>query len=642
MNNFFLFSLVCCIGCWLSWMTWRFFRSVRLEKLAHDMEFEFQKSGDPSCIRQQFELAGFSLCDPEFGQWRVTNTIYGQVGTFNLVAFDHQYFTTFLRYGESGSTHRVENWSSPVTTFCLWSDEWNLPFFELKPKDAVDERKTWVRSAEMTVTHVKSQPVFFQTYQLQGQFPNLVRELFDKDLFMLIEDLIRSDGAANFIITGNRQHVLIRRIPTSISFLSNRVPSRHYREFIQRLTILAEALPQTNKVNKESIDDLNAADEDVSTETARSLPNSSDHKLKTWITVGALAVSALIYSGWDLVLAEKTTKWPASTGKITDSQLDSESNTDENGHTTTYYSPRISYTYSVDGDEYSSTRVAWNPLKTASSSDANALIEKFGEGKTIDVFYSPNDHATSVLIRGISRNDTKFVTVSLGIVIIGSMIIFFFIGQWRNHAYGIGYHLGQTRRYVLCILLVSGIFTIVQFWPQSIDEPVQAESQVGEAVYSDEEKRDAMRVYEQKIEIKRAEEERALNIKLTEERDLSGTAWEYENGVLKTAIYFHDDGTGVIRRTSPKGIQHLGAGSILNDLYDANGVIEVTFSFDSDSKELRVKLEDETTVKASMRFGTELSSMHFYDISATKGLATVFRLLIKSFVEFERVLSEAN
>ncbi|MDA7504184.1 hypothetical protein N8553_04310 [bacterium] len=66
-----------------------------------------------------------------------------------------------------------------------------------------------------------------------------------------------------------------------------------------------------------------------------------------------------------------------------------------------------------------------------------------------------------------------------------------------------------------------------------------------ETEYSEEEKRLAIQKYEQELAKKR-----------TEDQDLRSTAWSHQiESWATTVIYFHQDGTGYIRRSSPPGMK---------------------------------------------------------------------------------------
>jgi hypothetical protein len=87
--------------------------------------------------------------------------------------------------------------------------------------------------------------------------------------------------------------------------------------------------------------------------------------------------------------------WPSVPGSITDSYVKISSSA--KGGTT--YSARISYTYSVHGKQYTGSKINFGALLT-SLAGAQGIVDRYPVGKSLTVFYNPNDNSAAVLEPG--------------------------------------------------------------------------------------------------------------------------------------------------------------------------------------------------------------------------------------------------
>ncbi len=101
----------------------------------------------------------------------------------------------------------------------------------------------------------------------------------------------------------------------------------------------------------------------------------------------------------------KTLTWPHTTGHIIESRLESRQ-TPEVGEEATYYVPIIRYTYTVHGKQYIGTRLYLEKDVGGHISPIRKLLSYYPRGKTVQVFYAPDEPARSVLRPGFIRSTT--------------------------------------------------------------------------------------------------------------------------------------------------------------------------------------------------------------------------------------------
>lgn len=121
--------------------------------------------------------------------------------------------------------------------------------------------------------------------------------------------------------------------------------------------------------------------------------------------------------------------WPSVPGSITGSYVKTSSST--KGGTT--YSAKISYTYSVQGKQYTGSRINFGSLLT-SSSGAREIVARYPVGKALNVFYNPADLSDAVLEPGYASG--LWFSPGVGAVVAfvgGGLLIVFVMAYMRNN-----------------------------------------------------------------------------------------------------------------------------------------------------------------------------------------------------------------
>jgi hypothetical protein len=142
--------------------------------------------------------------------------------------------------------------------------------------------------------------------------------------------------------------------------------------------------------------------------------------------VGAVILMRGIAEGRNALLS---VDWPSVPGNISDSYVKTSSSA--KGGTT--YSARISYTYSVNGKQYTSNRINFGTVSN-SLVGAREIVAYYPVGKAVTVFYDPIDVTRAVLEPGYSSG--LWFMAELGGVIAfvgGGMFIVFVAAYMRNN-----------------------------------------------------------------------------------------------------------------------------------------------------------------------------------------------------------------
>lgn len=140
----------------------------------------------------------------------------------------------------------------------------------------------------------------------------------------------------------------------------------------------------------------------------------------------------LIFAIQTSIVSIESEDWPTAEGIITSSMIDSYEERDTSTGDddfpptyTTYYEPKITYSYSVNGAEYSSDKISFSRTRFVIQSDAQEVIEKYSTGTNVTVYYNPDNPSEAVLEPGI-QNSGGMICGTIGAVvfiILGALIV---------------------------------------------------------------------------------------------------------------------------------------------------------------------------------------------------------------------------
>ena len=113
--------------------------------------------------------------------------------------------------------------------------------------------------------------------------------------------------------------------------------------------------------------------------------------------------------------AKAALTWPTIPGVVLASRVDIHTSTDSDGHRTTTYKPVVDYQYTIMGQEYRASRIAFGS-NTFSSKKSESIIAMYPPNQAVTVHYNPDKPQDAVL-----ETEVHGGTVSLivGIVLIG-------------------------------------------------------------------------------------------------------------------------------------------------------------------------------------------------------------------------------
>lgn len=102
--------------------------------------------------------------------------------------------------------------------------------------------------------------------------------------------------------------------------------------------------------------------------------------------------------------AEASIEWPTTSGVITSSEMTKEWQQDKQqlNKGDYMYSAHVRYNYSVNGEEYSGTRIEAAQSSTSSQSSAEETLHKYAKANTVTVYYNPESPNRAMLVPGAS------------------------------------------------------------------------------------------------------------------------------------------------------------------------------------------------------------------------------------------------
>lgn len=124
----------------------------------------------------------------------------------------------------------------------------------------------------------------------------------------------------------------------------------------------------------------------------------------------------------NMAQAKQSEHWLTTTGKIISSDLDAQTNTDDEGFSTTTYIAKILFAYEISGVPYQGDCIDFDyGMRTSNLRIQQAIIERYPEGSSVTVYYDPEKPDQAVLERKVNGAFTTLVVaaifISIGIII---------------------------------------------------------------------------------------------------------------------------------------------------------------------------------------------------------------------------------
>ena len=116
-------------------------------------------------------------------------------------------------------------------------------------------------------------------------------------------------------------------------------------------------------------------------------------------------------------------RWPKAKGRVESSGVESYTCTEKDRYgyyrPHTAFTPRVSYTYTVDGNELLGSAVARVEESTTNEATVEATVERYPAGAEVMVFYDPDDPSTAYLEVRRSVGAIILLCFGLGLTAIG-------------------------------------------------------------------------------------------------------------------------------------------------------------------------------------------------------------------------------
>jgi hypothetical protein len=127
---------------------------------------------------------------------------------------------------------------------------------------------------------------------------------------------------------------------------------------------------------------------------------------------------------WMINKGMQSENWDKGTAAITSSEIEKTESRSKDAQgftrTSTSFSVRVTYAYTVEGSNYEGNTVGFGTISHNERSDAQEELKSYPKGKTIEVYYDPENPSDSVLKKGVFW--PMYIMISIMIIIlIGSI-----------------------------------------------------------------------------------------------------------------------------------------------------------------------------------------------------------------------------
>ena len=142
------------------------------------------------------------------------------------------------------------------------------------------------------------------------------------------------------------------------------------------------------------------------------------------LSFGFGSIIFLGFGLWAINKGMQSENWDKGTATITSSEIEKKESRSKDAQgftrTSTSYSVRVQYAYTVEGSSYEGNTIGFGIMSHNEKSDAQEELKSYPNGKTIDVYYDPENPSDSVLKKGVFW-PMYIVIVIMVIILIGSI-----------------------------------------------------------------------------------------------------------------------------------------------------------------------------------------------------------------------------
>jgi hypothetical protein len=123
--------------------------------------------------------------------------------------------------------------------------------------------------------------------------------------------------------------------------------------------------------------------------------------------------------------ARRAAAWPSTQGRIVRSESKAVKRQQMEDPTKVSTVPLVEYVFSVGGTEYRSRRIRIGKIAD-SSSEVDAVLERYRIGRTLPVFYNPDNPKEAVLERDLPASAPFMYAIAGGVVLVGLAVVVMF------------------------------------------------------------------------------------------------------------------------------------------------------------------------------------------------------------------------
>jgi hypothetical protein len=118
--------------------------------------------------------------------------------------------------------------------------------------------------------------------------------------------------------------------------------------------------------------------------------------------------------------AKKAQSWPNVPGNVLSSEMTMSTREDSDGDVSTVYYPNVVYTYSVDGNTYTSDAIGVGKASTTQAKAAQ-ILAGYPVGTAVTVYYNPSD-PTQAVLNPKGSNFIAFLLLGIVLIVIGVVV----------------------------------------------------------------------------------------------------------------------------------------------------------------------------------------------------------------------------
>jgi hypothetical protein len=138
----------------------------------------------------------------------------------------------------------------------------------------------------------------------------------------------------------------------------------------------------------------------------------------------AAGIVLLAWGAYEIKGSRESGSWPTAQGTIRSSSVSKRTTRDSNHRTRTTCYPKVGFQYQVDGRNYTSSRIAFGTGDTGGSAKwARKIVNKYPVGKTVMVYYNPQDPQYGVLESGITWRSIIFLLAGIAFFGAGLLVV---------------------------------------------------------------------------------------------------------------------------------------------------------------------------------------------------------------------------